>query len=118
MTQTGIDKVEKLLRLSTSSNAHEAALAAAKAQELIDRYDLAPVLRERQRVSMLKDLDVVLTGLREMCRVARGRVPSRKGAADDLSEAIEQFKRMRQAVRAQSRRDQAGRARREGRNGA
>lgn len=42
MTEVNVlDKVRKLLRLSTSSNANEAALAAAKAQELIDRYQLA-----------------------------------------------------------------------------
>jgi hypothetical protein len=34
------DKVAKLLRLAKSSNAHEAALAAARAQEMIDRYNL------------------------------------------------------------------------------
>jgi len=41
-----IDKVRKLLRLSTSPNVHEAALAAAKAQELIDRHQLAQVTLE------------------------------------------------------------------------
>lgn len=35
-----IDKVQKLLRLSQSSNANEAASAAEKAQELIERYKL------------------------------------------------------------------------------
>jgi Protein of unknown function (DUF2786) len=46
MTQSVVDKVRKLLRLSTSSNAHEAALAAAKAQELIDRHQLEQVCLE------------------------------------------------------------------------
>lgn len=45
MTQdTLISKVQKLLRLSTSSNANEAALAASKAQELIDRHNLSATL--------------------------------------------------------------------------
>ena len=35
-----IDRIKKLLRLSTSSNVNEASNAAAKAQELIDRYKL------------------------------------------------------------------------------
>lgn len=35
-----IEKAAKLLRLATSSNPHEAALAAARAQEIIDRYKL------------------------------------------------------------------------------
>jgi hypothetical protein len=33
-------RVAKLFRLSESSNAHEAALAASRAQELIDRHKL------------------------------------------------------------------------------
>lgn len=45
MTDTVIlAKVQKLLRLATSSNANEAALAAAKAQELIDKHQLAAAL--------------------------------------------------------------------------
>jgi len=45
MTQdTLISKVQKLLRLSTSSNANEAALAAAKAQELIDQHNLSAAM--------------------------------------------------------------------------
>jgi uncharacterized protein DUF2786 len=38
--QEAIDKAIKLLRLSKSSNEHEAALAASRAQEIIDRYKL------------------------------------------------------------------------------
>lgn len=40
MEQELLDKVRKLLALSTSSNEHEAALAAAKAQELVLKYNL------------------------------------------------------------------------------
>ncbi len=40
-----LDKVRKLLALAGSSNVHEAALAAAKAQELIDRHRLEDLLR-------------------------------------------------------------------------
>ena len=36
-----IDKIRKLLRLSRSSNEHEAAAAAAKAQELLSEYNLS-----------------------------------------------------------------------------
>jgi hypothetical protein len=39
-----IDKVRKLLKLSESSNANEAALAAAAAQRLIDEYNLSAAL--------------------------------------------------------------------------
>ncbi len=38
--EKALDKVRKLLRLSQSSNANEAALAAAKAQEIMDRYEI------------------------------------------------------------------------------
>jgi hypothetical protein len=39
-----LDKVRKLLRLAESPNANEAALAAAKAQELIDEHNLSAAL--------------------------------------------------------------------------
>lgn len=39
-----VDKVRKLLRLAESPNANEAALAAAKAQELIDQHNLSAAL--------------------------------------------------------------------------
>jgi hypothetical protein len=35
-----IEKIKKLLRLAKSSNEHEAALAAARAQELLSKYNL------------------------------------------------------------------------------
>lgn len=35
-----ISKIQKLLRLAESSNVHEAASAAAKAQELMDRFEI------------------------------------------------------------------------------
>ena len=41
--QEAIEKAAKLLRLATSSNPHEAALAASRAQEIIDRYKLTDV---------------------------------------------------------------------------
>lgn len=43
-TAAVIDKVRKLLRLAGSPNEHEAALAAAKAQELIDQHQLQTAL--------------------------------------------------------------------------
>jgi hypothetical protein len=39
-----LNKVRKLLRLAESPNANEAALAAAKAQELIDAHNLSTAL--------------------------------------------------------------------------
>lgn len=44
MDATILAKVHKLLRLSQSSNANEAALAASKAQELIDRHQLTQAM--------------------------------------------------------------------------
>lgn len=60
--ETGIlDKVRKLLRLSTSSNANEAAMAAAKAQELVDKYQLEKAMvdlaDEEGRPARAKGLD-------------------------------------------------------------
>jgi hypothetical protein len=52
-----LDKVRKLLRLSKSSNANEAALAAAKAQELIDRHQLAQAMLTLDDTNPTKGLD-------------------------------------------------------------
>lgn len=41
--EEAIKKAVKLLRLAQSDNAHEAALAAARAQEIIERYKLTGV---------------------------------------------------------------------------
>lgn len=38
--EQAIEKAVKLLRLATSSNPHEAALAASRAQEIIDRFNI------------------------------------------------------------------------------
>lgn len=58
MTQeTIISKVQKLLRLSTSSNANEAALAASKAQELIDRHNLSATLLALEQAEPIDTLD-------------------------------------------------------------
>jgi hypothetical protein len=58
MTEANIiSKVQKLLRLSTSSNAHEAALAAAKAQELIDQHNLQSALLELESAAPRNGLD-------------------------------------------------------------
>ncbi len=46
-TDALIDKVEKLLALAGSSNVHEAALAAARAQALIDAHRLEGLLAAR-----------------------------------------------------------------------
>ncbi len=52
-----LQKVQKLLRLSTSSNANEAALAAAKAQELIDKHQLAQALLDLDSAEPVRGLD-------------------------------------------------------------
>lgn len=47
MTHTeAIEKARKLLRLSQSSNPHEAALAAARAQEIMDRFKIGAISAE------------------------------------------------------------------------
>ncbi len=48
-----LDKVEKLLALSTSSNVHEAALAAARAQDLIRAHRLEAALADRRAAGAL-----------------------------------------------------------------
>jgi len=48
-TDALLDKVRKLLALATSPNVHEAASAAAKAQELIARHQLQALLDETDR---------------------------------------------------------------------
>ncbi|MEL6346843.1 MAG: DUF2786 domain-containing protein, partial [Myxococcota bacterium] len=45
-TERLLDRVQKLLALARSPNVHEAALAAARAQELIDRHRLQALLDE------------------------------------------------------------------------
>lgn len=43
-----VDRVKKLLALSTSANPHEAALAAAKAQEILFRHNLSLAMVEAE----------------------------------------------------------------------
>src|SRR3954454_9262567 len=43
-----VDRVKKLLALSSSQNPHEAALAAAKAQELLFKHNLSLALVEAE----------------------------------------------------------------------
>lgn len=47
-TERLLERVRKLLALATSPNVHEAALAAARAQELIDRHRLQRLLDAEQ----------------------------------------------------------------------
>lgn len=54
MANNIIRKIENLLRLSTSSNIHEAALAASRAQQLAEKYNIAlEILKEKQNVKKL-----------------------------------------------------------------
>lgn len=48
MTNEILEKVRKLLRLSKSSNPHEAALAAQRAQEIIDRYNIEQAMLDAE----------------------------------------------------------------------
>jgi hypothetical protein len=48
MARDPLDKVRKLLALARSTNVHEAAAAAARAQELIERYRLGELLKAEQ----------------------------------------------------------------------
>jgi hypothetical protein len=62
-----IDRIQKLLRLAESSNVHEAATAAARAQELMTRHriDLAAIRTD----------DAVIEDHRDRPLVASSRVP-------------------------------------------
>lgn len=62
------EKVAKLLRLAKSSNPHEAALAAARAQEMIDRYNLSEIALEEaeQRPEEAKAWDEPLFAARSL----------------------------------------------------
>lgn len=50
-----LDRVHKLLALSASSNVHEAALAAARAQRLIETHRLHGLLRKEQAAEPIED---------------------------------------------------------------
>lgn len=54
MSKKIIDKIRKLLALSTSPNENEAALAAAKAKELLDQYELTEVDLVKQEIEEKK----------------------------------------------------------------
>jgi hypothetical protein len=43
-----IEKAKKLLRLATSDNVHEAALAAQRAQEILDRFELTSAMLDAE----------------------------------------------------------------------
>lgn len=81
-----LDRIRRLLALSTSSNEHEAALAASKAQDLLLKYNLEmsqieqTVEDEVERWNFLNPLtetwlDVLINGIatNNMCRVIRGK---------------------------------------------
>jgi hypothetical protein len=54
-----VQKVAKLLRLATSDNPNEAALAAAKAQELMDRYEISKSMLEEGEQEKESDEPIV-----------------------------------------------------------
>jgi hypothetical protein len=60
-----LGKVQKLLRLATSSNQHEAAMAAAKAQQLIDENNLADALLQLDGAAEAPDEPIIDFGSRE-----------------------------------------------------
>lgn len=78
-----LDRVRKLLALATSPNVHEAALAAARAQELIERHRLEGLLAAEAEA----EADPITDGRDEPLEVAR-RLRRWKGAlAAGLAEA-------------------------------
>lgn len=81
-----LDRIRRLLALSTSTNEHEAALAASKAQDLLLKYNLEmsqieqkegdEVERWNFRTPLAETwLDVLINGIatNNMCRVIRGK---------------------------------------------
>lgn len=54
-TERLLDRVRKLLALATSPNVHEAALAAARAQELIERHRLEGLLAPPSAAEVVED---------------------------------------------------------------
>jgi hypothetical protein len=61
-----LERVEKLLRLATSNNVHEAAQAMARAQALIERHRLDDVLRARADDPVIDDRDHPLDASRRL----------------------------------------------------
>lgn len=58
-----IEKLQKLLALSQSPNEHEAALAASKAQEMMDEYNLSIIdIKNPSTACGMATSDTVLTG--------------------------------------------------------
>lgn len=68
-----LEKVAKLLRLAQSSNAHEAANAAARAQEIMDRYRL-------DAASIQLDDDSSAISMLEVSRIGKTQVTRWKWA--------------------------------------
>ena len=68
MTSDPLDKVRKLLALARSSNVHEAAAAAARAQEIIERYRLDALLGAEQAAESDPVEDEVLETARRQRR--------------------------------------------------
>ena len=60
-----LGKVRKLLQLATSSNQHEAAMAAAKAQTLIDENNLADALLQLDGAAEAPEEPIIDFGSRE-----------------------------------------------------
>lgn len=58
-----VDRVRKLLELSKSSNVHEAASAAEKAQELMTRYEIASAVLASESGHDAEDDEGVMQGL-------------------------------------------------------
>ena len=66
-----IDKIQKLLALSKSPNEHEAALAAAKAQELLATYNIDVTEIEAEEAKTSVTQDAVTSRRRAWQRVVR-----------------------------------------------
>ena len=102
-----LDRIRRLLALSTSSNDFEAALAASKAQDLLLKYNLEMSQIEQKEGDEVERwnfrtplqeiwLDVLINGIatNNMCRVIRGKgykEGHRNGAQFVASQQVRQY---------------------------
>lgn len=71
--ETAVRRVHKLRRLARSSNPHEAASAAAKAEALIEQHRITPAMLARSRDDLTLR-DVLAAAIAEMQRITRERL--------------------------------------------
>ncbi len=84
-TEAALDRVRKLLALATSDNPHEAALAASRAQALIETHRLQGWLDAERSVE--QDPDPIVDARDEPLEVARKIRPWKSALASVLADA-------------------------------